>query len=175
MIFSSNGLRAVFSVHGRVGRVRYIAWRSGVLFMSCLVFIGLSLLTGLLPPGWSMLMGLLILLTGLSALVLYTLPAVRRAHDFNASGWLALVSLIPLVNLVFWFIPGTAGVNRHGDAPPANSRPVIVSAVLLTLLVLVMSVLFTFLGFVSHQLAIADRDATTEQTPVSPDQPEQEP
>lgn len=157
---------------GRLGRARYIAYRSAVLIVFGLVFIGLSLLTGLLPVGWSVFMGLLIVLVMLSALVLYALPAVRRAHDFNASGWLALLSLVPLVNLLFWFVPGTVGVNRHGEAPPANTRPVIVAAVLLPVLTLLLFLFFVFMGFVSYQLIIADRETTT-QRPAPAQDPEQ--
>ncbi len=166
-------MNSLFS--GRLGRVRYIAWRSGVLFVFGLVFIGLSTLTGLLPVGWSMLMGLLILLVAVSTLVLYTLAAARRAHDFNASGWLSLLSLIPLVNLLFWFTPGTAGVNRHGDAPPANSRSLIVSAVLLPLLVFLLFLYFAWMGVMSYQWTSTGRGAATEQPPASADQPGQDP
>lgn len=165
-------MNSLFS--GRLGRVRYIVHRSVVVVVFALVFVGLSVLTGLLPVGWSMFMGILILLAMLSALVIYTLPAVRRAHDFNASGWLALLSLVPLVNLLFWFIPGSLGANRHGEAPPANSRSWIVAAVLMPILALVMYVLFTFLGLVSYGLAVADREATTEGAPASADQPGQD-
>jgi len=166
-------MNSLFS--GRLGRVRYFVLRSAVLVVFGLVFIGLSLLTGLLPVGWSMFMGLLIVLVVLSALVFYTLPAVQRAHDFNASGWLSLLSLIPLVNLLFWFTPGTAGVNRHGDAPPANSRSLIVSAVLLPLLVFLLFLYFAWMGVMSYQWTSTGRGAATEQAPASADQPGQDP
>ncbi|MEK6770521.1 MAG: DUF805 domain-containing protein [Pseudomonadota bacterium] len=171
MTFPGNGLRAVFSLRGRIGRARYIAYRSAVLLAFGLVFIGFSLLTGVLPPGWRLFMGILILLATVSALVFYTLPAVRRAHDFNASGWLALLSLIPLLNLAFWFIPGTAGSNRHGDAPPANSRLLVVSAVLLPLLVFLLFLYFAWMGVMSYQWASTGRGATAEQAPASAEPP----
>ncbi|MGB1111188.1 MAG: DUF805 domain-containing protein, partial [Gammaproteobacteria bacterium] len=47
--------------------------------------------------------------------------ASQRAHDFNASGWLAILVFLPLVNLIFWFIPGKAAANDYGPPPPANS------------------------------------------------------
>lgn len=175
MTFPGGGLRAAFSVRGRIGRVRYIAYRCAVLFLCGLIFIGLAMLTGVLPPGWRLFMGILILLTGVSALVLYTLAAVRRAHDFDASGWLSLLSLIPLVNLLFWFTPGTAGGNRHGEAPPANSRPLIVSAVLLPLLVFLLFLYFAWMGVMSYQWTSTGRGAATEQAPASADQPGQDP
>jgi len=163
-------MNSLFS--GRLGRVRYFVLRSAVLVVFGLVFIGLSLLTGLLPVGWSMFMGLLIVLVVLSALVFYTLPAVQRAHDFNASGWLALLSLVPLVNLLFWFVPGSIGSNRHGEAPPANSRPWIVAAVLLPLLTFLLVLFFMFVSVISYKLIIADREATSER-PAPAQDPEQ--
>ena len=46
---------------------------------------------------------------------------VRRVHDFNASGWLVLLILIPKlgqwVPYVFGFIPGTKGPNKYGPQP----------------------------------------------------------
>ena len=46
---------------------------------------------------------------------------VRRAHDFNASGWWILASAVPnlgfLVELFFAVMPGTAGENDFGPDP----------------------------------------------------------
>ena len=44
--------------------------------------------------------------------------AVRRLHDFNQSGWWAVLLFVPGVNLIFLLalmvIPGTEGENRFG-------------------------------------------------------------
>lgn len=44
--------------------------------------------------------------------------AVRRLHDFNQSGWWAVLLFVPGVNLLFLLalmaIPGTEGENRFG-------------------------------------------------------------
>lgn len=52
--------------------------------------------------------------------------SVKRLHDIGYSGFLALASFIPFVNLLFtiWIglPPGTAGPNAYGDAtdrPPS--------------------------------------------------------
>jgi type IV pilus assembly protein PilA len=62
---------------------------------------------------------------------------VRRAHDFDTTGWLALIALVPLVGLIFLFIPGTKGENRFGKPPPPNSVGVIILACLLPLIAVV--------------------------------------
>ena len=46
---------------------------------------------------------------------------VRRFHDQDKSGWLALMNLIPylgaIVALGFMLIPGTEGDNQYGVDP----------------------------------------------------------
>ena len=46
---------------------------------------------------------------------------IRRCHDNDWSGWLVLLSFVPLVNIVFGllllFKPGTPGPNRFGPDP----------------------------------------------------------
>jgi len=101
----------VFSVSGRIGRARYITYSFGL-------FILIGIVGGLL--------GMVIgeaasLLTGVAALVIGFMLTIQRCHDFNTSGWLSLLILVPLANLVFWFIPGTDGPNRYGRPTPPNS------------------------------------------------------
>ena len=46
--------------------------------------------------------------------------AVRRLHDTNKSGWMALISVIPLIGLyiiVLLIADGTKGKNRFGPKP----------------------------------------------------------
>lgn len=47
--------------------------------------------------------------------------AIRRIHDFDQSGWMALLFFVPLVNIVFLLIllcmPGTEGENSYGEDP----------------------------------------------------------
>lgn len=46
---------------------------------------------------------------------------VRRLHDINLSGWYYLISLIPLIGIIYLFIialvDGTLGDNKYGDDP----------------------------------------------------------
>jgi type IV pilus assembly protein PilA len=68
-------------------------------------------------------------------LVIGFMLTIQRCHDFDMSGWLSLLVLVPLVNLMFWFIPGTDGPNRYGLPTPPNSAGVIVAACAVPLLV----------------------------------------
>ena len=63
-------------------------------------------------------------LSGLGALIIL-LPilavTVRRFHDINKSGWLVLISLIPLIGAIILLVMlierGTLGKNRFGEYP----------------------------------------------------------
>lgn len=62
-------------------------------------------------------------LSGLVALALL-LPLisamVRRIHDIDKSGWLGLLALVPIINLVLIFFlckKGTQGSNKFGKTP----------------------------------------------------------
>ena len=44
----------------------------------------------------------------------------RRLHDRNMSGWLQLISIIPLLIFVLWVLwalAGTEGDNKYGEQP----------------------------------------------------------
>jgi uncharacterized membrane protein YhaH (DUF805 family) len=122
----------IFSARGRIGRVRYIAYTFGltILLGILLGFIskGIELLTGLtlrgplVAAGYAAILGVVILVT------------IQRAHDFNTTGWISLLSIIPLVNLIFWFVPGTDGENKYGKQTPPNGIGVIVLALIVPLI-----------------------------------------
>ncbi len=62
------------------------------------------------------------ILYGVVALALL-LPSIavgaRRFHDIGKTGWLMLVGLIPVVNLllIYWFVQPSEGPNAFGGAP----------------------------------------------------------
>ena len=129
----------MFSFGGRLGRVRYMAYMMGLMLA---VWLGGGLLVALTVPSLSKMGGPVasivsaVLIIGVYGFMLvgsFTL-AVRRIHDFNTSGWLSLLFLIPFVNFIFglalWFIPGTAGANRFGQQTPPNGTGVTIAAVL---------------------------------------------
>lgn len=65
---------------------------------------------------------ILMVVTGLIALYLFILyylcPHIRRFHDLGQSGWLAIFSLVPVINfivfLILLFSKGDAGKNKYG-------------------------------------------------------------
>jgi len=107
----------IFAVSGRIGRARYILY-SFVFSMLIIMAMGaLSPFVGRLG----------IVATGLALMAFIFMLTIQRSHDFNMTGWFSLLSLVPLVNLLFWFIPGTDGANRYGAPTPPNSMPVLIA------------------------------------------------
>lgn len=112
-----------FSLEGRIGRVRYMGWSLApmipALIALLLFFMG--------PGGIAVAIALLV-----ATLVLAIRYIVLRLHDREQSGWLALLIVVPLINLglilYLIFAPGTQGDNAYGPPPPANSAGVIVAA-----------------------------------------------
>jgi uncharacterized membrane protein YhaH (DUF805 family) len=105
---------------GRSRRMEYWMFAIGVIGASVAAgivdrIIGMSgLLFGVYGPFQ--------LILALGTLVPSIACVVRRLHDQDKSGWLALLGLIPLVNLVllvFMFLEGTRGSNQYGADPKA--------------------------------------------------------
>jgi uncharacterized membrane protein YhaH (DUF805 family) len=117
----------VFSAAGRIGRVRYIAYGMGIY----LLFGILGGLLGLVIGG----AGMAVAWVGI--LIVGFLLTIQRCHDFNTTGWLSLLVLIPLVNLIFWFIPGTDGENEYGAPTPPNGVGVIIAALIVPIVAVV--------------------------------------
>lgn len=124
----------VLSASGRLGRLRYLAYGFGIYFLAALIQ---GVLGGILiPMGGAAEMAAVsisVVVMLLLFVVLYTL-AIQRLHDMNASGWLALLMLVPLVNLilvlVFLITPGTQGENRYGAQPPPNGLGVVLTSLI---------------------------------------------
>ncbi|WP_085688431.1 MULTISPECIES: DUF805 domain-containing protein [unclassified Pseudomonas] len=121
-----------FSVEGRIGRLRYLAW-SMVLslvalpIVSVFALIGLGLVSADSTTGL-IIGGLLAFLLFLAFAIVGILFSVQRLHDIGWSGWLWLLTLVPFVGsffpLVIMVVPGNAGANRYGPPPPPNSTAV---------------------------------------------------
>lgn len=131
----------VFSVQGRIGRLRFLAWTLVSLLVAAAVagVIVLSLFTG----EHFMLGSLFGMVAVFAYLYVNITISVQRLHDLGWSGWLWLLNLVPLVGSVFPILitvmPGNTGANRYGAPPPPNSTAVkVLSSLWLVLLALVL-------------------------------------
>ena len=124
-----------FNAEGRIGRLRYLAWLiGGGIVINIVTLIVAGILGALIPP-LALVIGVI---AWIPSLWFSIIVAIKRAHDFNASGWLSILSLVPLLGfLVFAVIPGTQGSNTYGPPPPPNTWGVRVLAAILPLIAII--------------------------------------
>jgi len=124
----------LFSAEGRIGRVRYLGYSFG-LTMLIAFFIGIAAaLLGTASPAVAFGVGAV---GYIAIIVVQILLTIQRSHDMNVTGWLCLISLIPLAALVFLLVPGTRGENNYGKPPPPNTTGAVVLACVVPLLMIV--------------------------------------
>ncbi len=119
----------LFSINGRIGRNYYLFYS---LVLSFILFL-MAVYTFILAPANQLLfytfsLVLLLLLFGITNLT------IQRCHDFDKSGWYALLALIPFSVLMFYFIPSTNGLNRYGEVPEPAPKIILILNYLLILI-----------------------------------------
>ena len=124
----------MFSAQGRIGRVRYIGYTFGLTFGIAIVVGMISALAGAAGSGIAFTVAAI---GYIAIVVVQILLTIQRSHDMNVTGWLCLISLVPLAALVFWFVPGTRGENDYGKQPPPNTMGAVVLACVLPIVFIV--------------------------------------
>lgn len=112
---------------GRFSRRSYLAWNMLIGF----IFMLIAFIVAVLVPNaeqilidGSLPIPLMIIFATLYLLAIYfsIIFLIRRLHDRNHSGWMALLILVPVINIIFTlyilFAPGTAGTNQFGQPRP---------------------------------------------------------
>ena len=128
----------VFTINGRIGRLRYLAWTL-VLTLVLLAVIGAVFTVGVgIALASSTIATVLGVLVGIAVFVAFfwvnVQITVQRLHDLGWSGWLWFLHLVPFVNSIFPLLlvvlPGNTGANQYGAPPPRNSTAVKVLAIM---------------------------------------------
>jgi len=112
----------IFTTDGRINRLRYLKYMIVLALISGVsTFVLSSMATfftgdpNSLPI--TMITGAWALIAGAGNIMLI----IRRLHDMDKSGWFALLTFVPIVNVIFsiamFFVPGTVGYNRYGADP----------------------------------------------------------
>lgn len=117
-----HGKLDIFSTFWRLGRVRYIGYTFGFSVLAVFLSLLVNTLTLVLPAslsGYLLSFSTVAIYGGL--LLITVMLTIKRCHDFDTSGWLSLLLLVPFGMLAFWFIPGTDSANRFGRDLPPNS------------------------------------------------------
>ena len=142
----------VFTAKGRIGRLRYLAYG----FLSYLIAIPIFGIIGLLVamgggsesggPGVIGGIGLLLGVLAYIAIAVYAfILAKRRFNDVGQSGWLSLLLLVPLVNIIVGlfliFAPGKPESNQYGQPPAKNSNWVVAGALGLPIFVIFVGII----------------------------------
>lgn len=126
---------AVFSLHGRIGRVRYLAYSMLYTLIAMVMVVGTAMLMGESSYG----IQYAVLTFGALTAACFV-PVIRRLNDLDKSGWLSILLFVPIINLLLYiyvtFFPGTDGENGYGDPPEPNSVGVIICALVIPLLLL---------------------------------------
>lgn len=116
----------LFSFQGRIRRSHWWATRVAVSVIMLLLLFGWFAVQGALSARHD---PLNLLLAGLAALIAFSLVLwvdlavnVKRLHDLGWSGWLTLVSFVPLVGGLFnliclGIVDGKSGPNQFGPSP----------------------------------------------------------
>lgn len=124
--FPEFGELKFYTVDGRIGRLRYLAWTLALILLTTLVG---GFLTAALVGNGLQVTGMIFLgVVALAFAYLNITISVQRLHDLGWSGWLWLLNLLPFVYAVFPLLlavlPGNTGANRYGAPPPPNSGAV---------------------------------------------------
>ena len=107
-----------FSFKGRMNRKAYC-----IMGLKCLGFYFLLgvFASFLVQEGSDGLGGFILLVATIAFAICNYSLTVRRLHDLNFSGWLAIIMFIPYVNLIaalfIILAPGTEGSNEYGEDP----------------------------------------------------------
>ena len=121
-----------FSMHGRIGRIRYLAYTLGVY----LLMIPFGAVIAALGGGSSTFSSQGSSATSIIAIILIAILVIvgifgivvvtkRRFNDLNHSGWFSVLIFIPYIGIIpalyLMFFPGTKVSNRFGAKPVKNT------------------------------------------------------
>jgi uncharacterized membrane protein YhaH (DUF805 family) len=113
--------KLLFTTEGRIGRKSYILSALGSSIAGILLIIILGAILGTDSLVFILLAALIYLVLFYASICLL----IKRLHDRNRSGFFAILSFVPFVNI--WiaietiFIKGTTGTNEYGEDPLATS------------------------------------------------------
>ena len=130
----------ILSWSGRIGRLRYFVYLMSMYFLVGIV-VGLASSLMFSSQAVQPLFFGLVFIIYIAAFVFLISIAKRRLNDFNASGWLCLLYIVPVVNfillLVLLFMPGDKTSNNYGPMPSKSNSTTLAAAAIASVMVIV--------------------------------------
>ena len=169
--------RRFFDWHGRVSRVQFLAYSTFnaliALMLVAFLFVMIGGFQGMVNASSEQLPMSLLGASSVGMAVLFYLQLAvskRRFNDLNKTGWLALLMLVPGVNILVYLyllaVEGTAGANYYGlPARPATQLKTVLM-VLIPLLVMSLIGLLTQVVVPSYHSYQAIRNSREAQNNV---------
>jgi uncharacterized membrane protein YhaH (DUF805 family) len=132
---------SAFSAKGRFGRATYLVYSMGVSIVGMLIVGALMGVTAAVAgDGAKSFIPIITILFYILLIPVSFIFMIRRLHDLDWSGWLSLLSFVPLINLgiaiPMLFFRGTEGANKYG-LPPRPVRGHVYIAIVLALIFVV--------------------------------------
>lgn len=147
--------RRFFDWHGRVSRVQFLAYSTFnaliALMLVALLFVTIGGFQGMVNASSEQLPMSLLGASSVGVAVLFYLQLAvskRRFNDLNKTGWIAVLMLVPGVNILVYLyllaVEGTAGSNYYGlPARPATQLKTV-------LMVLIPLLVISFIGLLTQ-------------------------
>ena len=154
---------SIFTFGGRIGRLRYLAYGSGItlmlvgLYMVMVAIIGAAGAFGAVSPESGLPIILIIVMSAfyIATFFFSIMFGKRRLNDLNRSGWWVLLFIIPVLNLLLAiyliFFPGGKESNNYGLPPVQNSLGVKILGLFLPLSFLVLAGIFAAIAIPQYQ------------------------
>ena len=114
-------LRSYFSFDGRFSRRQYFIYFTAIHLVVVVVATQyvLTKSSSASMEEISKSIDELFLYTAISRVALGIMPGIKRLHDLGVTGWLVVLSAVPVLGYILFFIlqfvPGTEGMNKYGS------------------------------------------------------------
>ncbi|MBS9781302.1 MAG: DUF805 domain-containing protein [Gammaproteobacteria bacterium] len=131
-----------YSLSGRIGRLQYLAYSVLISLVTLPIWVlGVAIIPTFNISPDSALVPIIIFVSLLPWIFYWSfIYPIRRLHDLGHTGWLILINLVPLVNIIFSlyliFAPGEKTSNEYGAMPRPNKWYHWVLAILFPILII---------------------------------------
>ncbi|MDM1486289.1 MULTISPECIES: DUF805 domain-containing protein [Acinetobacter] len=135
---------SALSAAGRFGRMSFLAWNCLLSFALTLLILVIAIIApNLLVDLSSGSMGIGMILLVIIYIVAFYFSfifTIRRLHDRNHTGWLSLLILVPVVNIILGlyliFAPGDDRQNSYGAPRPTAGWEKVLAWIFIVLIIL---------------------------------------